>query len=115
MEFINLTPHPVNVVVDGEVVLTIEAEAHPARVQEVVLPQEAVYSSDGSESVAVRVNRVGYSKDVTNLPAPQAGVGIIVSQLAAQALPERSDLYFPHEVVRDATGRIIGCAALAQL
>lgn len=111
MQFVNLTPHAVNIVVNGEVALTVHPEPHPARVQEIVVPKESVYS----EGIAVRVNRVGYSTDVTNLPAPQAGVGIIVSQLVAQALPERSDLYFPHEVVRDATGRIIGCAALAQL
>lgn len=114
MQFVNLTPHAVNIVVNGEVALTVHPEPHPARVQEIVVPKESVYSSDGKR-IPVRVNRVNYSKDVTNLPAPQAGVGIIVSQLVAQALPERDDLYFPHEVVRDESGRIIGCAALAQL
>ena len=47
-----------------------------------------------------------------NLPAPVPGTLIIVSQLVQSALPERTDLVVPAELVRDGMGRVIGCASL---
>ena len=48
----------------------------------------------------------------TGLPAQAPGTLLIVSQLVKSALPERTDLVVPAEVVRDAAGNIIGCKSL---
>jgi len=53
--------------------------------------------------------------EVTDLPAPEDGVILIVSRVLAQALPSRTDLRFPHDAVRDEQGRITGVRALARL
>jgi len=56
--------------------------------------------------------RVGYGK-VSGLPEPEKGVIYVVSQLVVQALPDRSDLAYPHELHRDSAGTITGFSALA--
>ena len=56
--------------------------------------------------------RVGYG-EVSGLPEPQNGVVYLVSQLVVQALPDRSDLAYPHELHRDSAGTITGFSALA--
>ena len=50
-----------------------------------------------------------------NLPSPREGVTMIVSRLVAQAAPERSDLEFPTDMVRDESGRTIGCRSLGRI
>ena len=42
------------------------------------------------------------------------GVFYIVSQLVKNALPDRTDLLVPAEVVRDGNGNIIGCKSLGR-
>lgn len=52
--------------------------------------------------------------DVTGLPAPEPGVLFVVSQLVIGQLPERNDLAFPSDLVRDADGSIVGFRRLAR-
>ena len=47
--------------------------------------------------------------EIVNLPEPKPGTYYIVSKRLAQACPERKDLIFPGNVVRDADGHIVGC------
>jgi hypothetical protein len=56
--------------------------------------------------------RVGYG-EVTGLPQSQDGVVYLVSQLVVQALADRSDLAYPHDLRRDFTGTITGFCTLA--
>lgn len=112
MKLINLTPH--------EVALRDSAESSPW----LVIPSEGAARAaefrdhfdnvDTDDGHAIRVNRLSLG-EVTGLPDPIHGVGYIVSRVIAEALPLRHDLYIVDQTVRDAQGRIVGCAALAQV
>lgn len=99
--FINLTPHPVNVV-DGEdrAVLTIQPEPTPARV---ATTTSVVGTHDGVPIIETAFG------EVTDLPEPQAGTLYVVARLVIQAAPDRTDLVAPGDLVRDGEGRIVGC------
>lgn len=54
---------------------------------------------------------------VKGLPAPQAGVGLIVSAIVANEIkklqPDRADIFSPDQSLRNPrTGQIIGCRGL---
>ena len=107
MEILNLTPHPVNII-NGEGVMTATFPvAGPApRLAELV---ESLPAVDG-----LPVNKVSYSEEITNLPAPHKGVLLIVSRITAAAVTGREDILFPHGEVRDENGRILGVRALGR-
>ena len=46
------------------------------------------------------------------LPAYEEGTFYIVSQIVKSALPYRTDLLVPAEMVRDAAGNVVGCKSL---
>ena len=54
-----------------------------------------------------------------DLPAPVDGVALIVSQIAGEAARAEgrdcADLFTVADIVRDATGRIVGCLALRRV
>lgn len=102
---INLTPHAINIIVNGET-KTIEPSGTIARV---VMTQERIGEVDG-----IPVYRNTYGKP-ENLPEPQEGTYYIVSALLAQAIPEREDVLITSNPIRDEAGRIIGCGALAHI
>lgn len=95
MTFINLTPHPINII-DGETLPKCEV---PPRVSE---EEELLFLVD---SLPIYQKSFGA---VENLPAPKADTYYIVSAMIASACPKRDDLLVPR-VVRDENGRIIGC------
>ena len=103
--FINLTPHAVNVLLNGRTI-TIEPSGTVAGCS--VSREQA----DAIESIPV--NRTVFGT-VEGLPKPQDGVYYMVSSLVAQALPSRTDLFVPDDVIRDEAGRVIGCRALARV
>lgn len=53
--------------------------------------------------------------EVDGLPAPRAGVTYIVSRVVAEAAREREDLLVPGGLVRDGSGRVLGCLYLTRL
>lgn len=52
---------------------------------------------------------------VEGLPEPEEDTIYIVSNLVAQAVPHREDVFFPDDIVRDEQGNIIGCRALGKI
>lgn len=52
---------------------------------------------------------------MTGLPEPEAWTLYVVSQLVVTHIPERTDLAFPFDLVRDDEGTITGFRALATL
>lgn len=105
MEIKNMTPHGVNLRVNGEYVEYPPCGVVP-RVSSVELPIEGDFPFE-----AVKVE---YG-DVFDLPDPEEGVILIVSKMCADARPARRDLWYPARLVRDDAGRIVGCDALACL
>lgn len=99
--WVNLTPHPINIV-DGP---TIPPSGEAARV---TVTREQVDAIDG---IPIYSSTYG---EVEGLPAPAAGVRYIVSGLVRSAVPNRADVYSPGELVRDDAGRVVGCRGLTQ-
>ena len=108
MNFINLTPHTVNVVDDsGNSILSVAPSGAVAR----VMTQQKVVGNVGGVDVVRTV-----FGDVDGLPDPQPNTVYIVSTLVLQALKAngivRDDVVSPDSspasVVRNADGQIIG-------
>ncbi|MGI5927973.1 MAG: hypothetical protein ACOX8A_12495 [Thermacetogeniaceae bacterium] len=104
MKIINLTPHAINLVRNGQIVETLPAAALPARVS---VSAEIVGEINGFE---IRKNVYG---QVVNLPEREEGTVYIVSALVAQAAKDRDDILVTDGAVRDADGKIIGCTGFA--
>lgn len=115
---VNLSPH--------EVVLWGEAD------ERVVLPPSEVVPRlilGGGETTRICATNDGasgkYGVELTvahgerllgldpPLPDPQPGVLYVTSRVVAEHCPERRDLAWPHELIRDEAGRPIGARGLA--
>lgn len=104
MNIINCTPHAVTVVdAEGKILRIIESNGSPIRLASSTVP--------AGEFDGVPLTRTEFGEPV-NLPDPQEGTVYIVSQLVKNAIPGRSDLVVPAEVLRDDKGQIIGCRSL---
>lgn len=82
-KFVNLTAHPVNILLDGGDKITFPASGTIARVG---MDQVKVGDIDG-----IPVFRTVFSKNITDLPAPADDTVFIVSTLVAQAAVGRDD------------------------
>ena len=109
---LNLTPHPIRLyageredgIDDLEPYLreVIPPEPTPARLATIEL----------GGGIAFEMVEFGHAQ---NLPPKRDGVQYIVSLVVALALADRrSDLLVPYREVRNASGTVIGCRALAQ-
>lgn len=112
-KILNLTPHPVTVILEGGMHITIPASGTVARVSQ----KETIVSQLGS----IPIVRVEYGK-VEGLPKPEDVDYVIVSTMVASALaqsPEwKGKVLVPNSgpttlgVVRDEKGNIIGVKSL---
>jgi len=108
----NLTPHSIVLCgADGQPLLTVPPSGGLARcepIREVV----GTVAVDGHKIPMTQV-RLG---PLTGLPEAEAGTLFIVSRLAADAARAlgRDDVVVPDDSVRDASGRVMGCKALAR-
>lgn len=104
---INLTPHAVTFYAkDGKTVIN-------------TIPSSGVARAAQTRKPITEINGIPVSKTeygaVEGLPESQDNTIYIVSVLTAQAAPERTDLYIVDDMVRDVSGQILGCKALAQI
>ena len=100
MDLVNLTPHRLNIHTDGGLrVLPSDGVARVASVS---------VAADPIEDIPTCRTTLG---EVTGLPDPQEGVIYIVSGMVAGAAP-RPDVFSPGDLVRDDSGRPIGCKGL---
>lgn len=96
----NLTPHPITIVnEEGETIRVIQPEG--------ITPRLAVEIKDMGTVDGFPLTKKVFG-EVENLPEKEEGVFLIVSSLIATACKDRHDLIVP-DVVRDSSGRIIGC------
>ncbi|NCD41662.1 MAG: hypothetical protein EOL88_06165 [Bacteroidia bacterium] len=104
---INMTPHDINVLDDhGEIIRTYKVSGKQIRLASDLVKD--VPLEDGTPTVKTIFG------DPEGLPEFQEGVFFIVSQMIKNALPSRTDLLVPAEVVRDGAGAIIGCKSLSR-
>ena len=112
MKIKNFTPHEVNYVAPCGEQVTFCSDG-VARVS--ASSQSAgSYGLDGhvSETGQTIVRLISQSfGTVEGLPDEESGVRYIVSRLVKSALPERSDLIVPADLIRDESGQITGCRA----
>lgn len=110
-ELVNLTPHPVNLMRDGECIQSWPAPENDAwsRVKE----QEEASGSVSHHGAEIPVYQVAEGS-VENQPPLVPGRGYIVPRITVAALP-RGDFFFPHKQTRDERGIVNGFEALGQL
>lgn len=104
MKIRNLTPHPL---VLGGVGLQPEGVVPRVKVR-----REMVITADKELPVPVYAT---VAEGISDLPAKESGVLLIVSRVVAEAARERSDLVFPDELVRDPEGNVIGARSLGSV
>ena len=113
MEVVNLTPHQINLVIDGDVVASL-ASAGVARADQT---DKVVGSLEINGSTIAVVETV--FGEVVDLPEPTEGVSFVVSFITANAARGQgrstTDLLVTSGPVRDDQGRIIGCTRLARV
>ena len=104
---INLTPHPINLIKDGEVVDVI-----PAPEDKNMIPRlkEEIEEIGKIGDYPIVKKKYGTANTI---PEPKEGVYYIVSALVASAL-KRDDLLVPN-VVRNEEGQIIGADGFAKI
>jgi hypothetical protein len=102
---VNLTPHAVTI---GT--LTVPPSGTIARVA-VSRRQVGIIPMGGGIDIPIFETYFG---DVTDLPLPKDGTVIIVSAMVRThpAVSDRLDVASPGQLVRDASGRVIGCDGL---
>jgi hypothetical protein len=109
MKLINLTPHAVQIFGTDSSVLVLPACHSPARLSEHAMLFKLIKIHD----MEIRISGVEYTS-VYNLPDKLEDTLYVVSQMVAQASPERDDLLFPYDVIRNEDGTIFGCKSLAK-
>ena len=120
MKIINLTPHTINVFSpEGVQIASFQPSGKVARVS-VSATQRGIVPIGTPEDILAGVSSsgipvvVGLYGAVTDLPQPEVGTVYIVSALVRTS-PEckgRVDVLSPADLVRDASGNIIGCKSL---
>lgn len=106
-KIVNLTPHAITFYApDGQTVIQTVPSSGIARAAQT---REVMGDING-----IPVSKTAYGA-VDGLPAPEPGTIYVVSVLTAQAATDRDDLYIVDDLVRDASGAIMGCKALAQI
>jgi len=102
---INLTPHPITLLIEGQKPITLQKCDTPPRLKQETVHVEYILGVPISET------KFG---EVQNLPEQRKGIFLIVSRLVLTACPNRTDLLVPNELVRNENGRIVGCKSLAR-
>lgn len=120
---INLTPHEVVLVGENGSMMRIPPSGQVARVAERVEGAEEFLAVAGNTTPSeiqfslggVPLRRVSYG-EIEGLPPREEGTFFVVSAVVAMAAAKagREDVLFPHELVRDSQGRIVGARALAR-
>ena len=113
MKLVNLTPHAVNLWENGSVeTLLVPPENVPARCEETSDVVATVHLRRPGTPYDVEFPiKVMHFGNVTGLPDPEPDTWYIVSRMVAEALPDRDDLVYPTDLLRDPMGVIIGCGA----
>lgn len=111
MEFVNRTPHELNVQREDGSFLNIPASGTIARVGQ---KEKIIDSLEG-----INITQQYFERYVSGVPEYQGPFTFfIVSRIVASALAEAgrtNDILVPGPAVRDDNGKIIGCRGFSQL
>ena len=131
-EFVNLTPHAINLYKGNNLIASIAPSGQTLRVPDPVSQPvgEVRVNADDDDAksevgwVFLVVRKVfapedkpvlmdGDGTEIGPLPVAVENKFYIVSRIAALAMPERTDLLMVDDTIRDDNGRIIGCTGFA--
>ena len=107
---VNLTPH--DVVLDlggGETLLLSEGRQEHLRVADPARPGDGTAVRD----VPLAVGAAWLGIDPP-LPDPRPGTVYVTSRVVAEHFPERADLVWPDDLIRDADGQVVAARRLAR-
>lgn len=105
---INTTPHSLIVFGgEGNLAFSLPPAENPLRLQEVLTPAGTVEG--------IPLFNKSFTPGDTPLPPQKEGTFYYVSYIVASAFPQRTDLLFAGEFVRDEDGRIRGITSLARI
>lgn len=104
MQFINLTPHTINIHSNGNIT-NVAPSGNIARVS-----TRYQHSNTVSD---INIYNCVYG-DIDGLPDSQDDTIYIVSGVVKSAVPNRMDVMSPGELIRDNDGKPIGCNGLRQ-
>ncbi len=103
-QFINLTPHTLNIIKADGSTIDIQPSGDIARVS-------------STSTVVATFKGINISQqifgEVIDLPDTKDGIIYIVSRMVKDRVPDRADVLVPGAPVRDAEGRIIGANGLS--
>ena len=100
----NCTPHTVTIIKGKENIIYMPIYPTPRLSTETIKVGEI-------DDIPITYTDFG---EVQDLPDAVQGTYLIVSRMVLSALPNRSDLLVPNELVRNDKGQIIGCRSLAK-
>ena len=103
--FVNLTPHEVKILTQNGEIQSIPASGQIARISTSFEVDDILNG--------VIIGHTDYS-GVTGLPEPVKGTIYIVSLVLLKALPDRTDLVAPNELVRDDKGLVLYAKSLTR-
>jgi hypothetical protein len=98
---INMTPHSINVIVNGVEIATFPPSGDTVRIESTQIESGEV---DGIPAFIVE-----YGKPA-GVPPVMPGIYYIVSGMVKSAMPERTDFVAPAAQVRNEKGQVVGCA-----
>lgn len=106
----NLTPHDVVIRIPDAADASLHPESTPARCRLSRTVTGSVRTGFGE----IPLTRTHLVADVSGLPDPEPGTLLIVARDVVLARPDRADLVFPDDIVRDDAGRVVACRALGR-
>ena len=120
---VNLTPHQVLLETsnnDGELrrLVLLPAEEVPRLVIASRQEDPVLVRAEGEDGEEIAIPVVKGTRAIgiePPLPAPQSGVLYVTSRALAEYLPERSDLVWPEDQIRDVNGNVIGARKLGRV
>lgn len=115
---INLTPHTIHLhqtsgAFENPVTFKSDGVARASEIVEVEPDLHWCVFGDCGMHDHIPLVRKRYGS-VEGLPEPRQSVAYIVSQVVADACPDRDDLLVPHDMVRDDAGRVVGCRGFSR-
>lgn len=116
---VNLNPHEVVLIGDGQQLVLPPSGTVPRLVLGggTTVTVGALGAGDGTGEETPVTLSLTYGEGLVGLdpplPDPQPGVLYVTNRVVAEHCPQRDDLAWPHELVRDTAGRPVGARGLA--
>ena len=114
VKIVNLTPHSIAVLKNGEEIAVYEASGYIARCESDTVVVGEIAGIPLTETRFGKLYLIDRDRVKHELPEQQDGTFYIVSALVARAA-QREDFVIVNDTVRDNDGRIVGCQSFAHI